>query len=103
MFITQSLSPKEVIESQIRLVNIASTNFPCKKIIMSSITPRLDDLDKFVFEVNKAVAQNICNNPNVVLVNNGNLRSKDQFYFDTKHLSRRHGIPLFASNLKNGI
>ena len=70
---------------------------------MSSITPRRDDLDKFVFEVNKAVAQNICKIPNVVLVDNGNLRSKDQFYFDTKHLSRRHGIPQFATNLKNGI
>ena len=99
----ESLSPKDIIESQTRLVNIATTNFPDKKIIMSSITPRRDDLDKFVFEVNKAVAQNICKIPNVVLVDNGNLRSKDQFYFDTKHLSRRHGIPQFATNLKNGI
>ncbi|CAB4002775.1 Hypothetical predicted protein [Paramuricea clavata] len=99
----ESLSPKDIIESQTCLVNIATTNFPDKKIIMSSITPRRDDLDKFVFEVNKAVAQNICKIPNVVLVDNGNLRSKDQFYFDTKHLSRRHGIPLFATNLKNGI
>ena len=51
----ESLSPKDIIESQIRLVKIATTNFPDKKIIMSSITPRRDDRDKFVFEVNKAV------------------------------------------------
>ncbi|CAB3997894.1 Hypothetical predicted protein [Paramuricea clavata] len=99
----ESLSPKDIIESQTCLVNIATTNFPDKKIIMSSITPRRDDLDKFVFEVNKAVAQNICKILNVVLVDNGNLRSKDQFYFDTKHLSRRHGIPLFATNLKKSL
>ncbi|CAB3991175.1 Hypothetical predicted protein [Paramuricea clavata] len=69
----ESLSPKDIIESQIRLVNIATTNFPDKEMIMSSITPRWDDLDKLVFEVNKWVAQKICRNPNVVLVDNGNL------------------------------
>ena len=69
-----------------------------------SITPRCDQLDRSVFEVNKAVAKNIRNIQNVFLVDNGNLRCDQQSsHFDDKHLNRRHGIPLFAKNLKDEI
>lgn len=100
----EHLSTQEVTEKQQEMVEIATQKFPNKKIVMSSITPRCDQLDRSVFEVNKAVAKNIRNIQNVFLVDNGNLRCDQQSsHFDDKHLNRRHGIPLFAKNLKDGI
>lgn len=99
----EHLSTEEVIHKQINMVHIAVQEFPNKYIIMSSITPRCDDLDRTVFEVNKAVYDNVKNIPNVILVDNGNLRGNALNFHDVKHLNIKNGVPLWASNLKDGI
>ncbi|CAB4018949.1 Hypothetical predicted protein [Paramuricea clavata] len=93
---------KDVISKQLQMINLAVNAFPGKKIILSSITPRDDKLDKDVEVVNKEVHCQIANNPNVIYVDNCNLREV-KYYYDHKHLNRKNGIPAFATNLKKGI
>jgi hypothetical protein len=76
--------------------------FPGRQIILSDITPRTDNLDQAIINMNNAVHERIKDLPNVQHVYNGNLRQY-KFFYDTKHLSMRLGIPLLAKNLKNSL
>jgi hypothetical protein len=42
------MSKEEIIDNQVHLVDIATKMFPEKKVILSGITPRNDDLDHVV-------------------------------------------------------
>ena len=69
------------------------------KIILSSVTPRKDSLDRVVGEVNHAIHEQIKYMPHVFHVNNGNLRH-NHFYHEVKHLNKKFGIPKLAANIK---
>ena len=92
---------KDVISKQLQMINLAVNAFLGKNIILSSITPRDDKLDKDVEVVNKEVHRQITNNPSVIYVDNCNLREVK--YYDHKYLNRKNGIPALATNLKKGI
>ena len=96
------MSTEDVIQSQVNLIKTATGLFPGKKIILSSITPRNDSLDHKVKAANQEIHEQIKDTPNVFHVCNGNLRD-DRFYHDTKHLSKRFGIPALARNIKKEI
>ena len=93
-----------LINNQVHLVNLATKAFPQKKIILSSVTPRKDSLDRVVGEVNhtNAIHEKIKDMPHVFHVNNGNLRH-NHFYHDVKHLNKKFGIPKLAANIKKEI
>ncbi|CAB4001805.1 Hypothetical predicted protein [Paramuricea clavata] len=96
----EHLKPEKIIEDQVHLVEAASHNFPGRKIIFSDITRRTDNLDQAIININNDIHERIKDLPNVQHVYNGNLRQY-KFFCDTKHLSKRLGIPLLAKNLKN--
>ena len=81
------------------MIEKATKTFPGIKVFLSSITPRQDDYDDIVIEINDAVHMKVEQIPNVHHVYNGNLRQR-RFYFDVKHLSRRAGVPVLARNIK---
>ena len=73
---------------------------PNIKIIISEITPRMDDLDSEVREANKLLNELVKNSTDVYIVRNGNLRKKSFFYHgDPKHI-RKDCIARFAANIK---
>ena len=98
----EHLKPVKIIEDQVHLVEAASHMFPGRKIILSDITPRTDNLDQAIINIDDDIHERIKDLPNVQHVYNGNLRQY-KFFYDTKHLSKRLGIPLLAKNLKNGL
>ena len=98
----EHMSAEQIIEDQVKLIEIASSVFPEKKIIVSEITPRTDGLDDVVLAVNNGVHKRIKDLPNVNHVDNDNLREY-RFFHDTKHLNRRLGIPMLAKNLKSAL
>ena len=96
------MSKEEIIDNQVHLVDIATKMFPEKKVILSGITPRNDDLDHVVAEANRGIHERIKNLPNVQHVYNGNLR-ENRFFHDVKHLDKRLGIPKLAKNIKTEL
>lgn len=100
----EHLPVEEIIRKQIQMVDLARQAFPDRKVIVSSITPRCDNLDGLVRNVNYAVGQRIQGLSNVILVDNGNLRRRHKHnYCDAKHLSDQDGVRVFAGNIKAGI
>lgn len=93
------LSKDEIINQQIEMIKKATETFPAIKVFLSGITPRQDDYDDIVIEINNAVHRKVEQMPNVHHVYNGNLRQR-RLYFDVKHLSRRAGVPVLARNIK---
>jgi hypothetical protein len=98
----ERLSPEEIITKQVKLVNTACKVFLDKKIIVSSITPRLDDLGRNINKINDAIDDEIKNLPNVIHVYNGYLENTKYFH-DNKHLNKKRGIPALAKNIKWGL
>ena len=84
------------------MIDTAKKAFPGKKIIVSSITPRDDNLDGNVRIINQAVERKISKFNDVIHVHNNDLRDRS-FYHDCKHLNRNRGVRMFASNIKRGI
>ena len=95
----EHLSKDEIINQQIEMIEKATKTFPGIKVFLSGITPRQNDYDDIVIEINDAVHKKVEQMPNVHHVYNGNLRQR-RFYFDVKHLSRRAGVPVLARNIK---
>ena len=71
---------------EIKLYKLNQEKVLLFKVFLSGITPRQDDYDDIVIEINDAVPWKIEQMPNVHDVYNGNLRQR-RFYFDVKHLS----------------
>jgi hypothetical protein len=47
----EHLKPVKIIEDQVHLVEAASHMFPGRKIILSDITPRTDNLDQAIIKI----------------------------------------------------
>ena len=84
------------------MIEKATKTFPGIKVFLSGSTPRQDDYDDIVIEINDAVHKKVEQMPNAHLVYNRNLRQR-RFYFDVKHLSGRAGVPVLARNIKTEI
>ena len=95
----EHLSKDEIINQQIEMIEKATKTFPGIKVFLSGLTPRQDDYDDIVIEINDAVHKKVEQMPNAHLVYNRNLRQR-RFYFDVKHLSGRAGVPVLARNIK---
>ena len=96
----EHLTPEEIINNQIELVEKAMSAFPNAKIILSDITPRDDKCDVEVPRINDGIDRVIKSYRNVFHVYNGNLRYSD-YYHHVKHLSRKYGVPALARNIKS--
>lgn len=90
---------EEILEKQTEVIQVATAAFPGKKIILSGLTPRRDELNSLVTVVNNALFRKFKDTQNLSFVNNDNLND-DQFLFDKKHLNKMRGVPVFARNLK---
>ena len=74
------------------------------KIILSEVTPRMDQVnaDEKVKEANVLLSQYIQGFQNLFLTINSNLRKPDNYFPDGIHL-QHHIIPLFATNIKRAL
>ena len=77
--------------------------YPGIKIIIGEITPRMDDRDEVVKDINFLIQQFGKSSENVFVIDNSNLRNKKFFYAgDSKHI-RKDCIGRFAANIKHTL
>ena len=75
--------------------------FPHIKIVLSEITPRMDERDDQVKSANTLLQQYVEQHENTFLTRNSNMRNRD-FFEDAKHF-KESCIARFASNIKNSL
>ena len=75
--------------------------FPSIKIIVSEVTPRMDEFDEQVKVANSSLNKFVDRHENTFIVKHDNLRNPD-FFQDAKHI-RQDGIARFAANIKKGL
>lgn len=93
---------EEIAEKQTELLSISKSAFPDKTIIISGLTPRMDELGSNISQINSLFFKKISDSQEMRLVNHENLND-EQYFYDAKHLNRSRGVPLFAKNLKQEI
>lgn len=92
-----------VLEKITNIVKSLREKYPGIKIILSEITPRMDDLDFQVQEVNTLLNQYIMRSNDIFIVRNGNMRDPDFFIpNDNKHF-KQSCIARFAANIKRAL
>ena len=76
-------------------------SYPTVKIIASSITPRKDQLNTAVKRANELIHNELKKDQmkDIILIDNSNL-DKQELLFDAKHLNRKNGVKILASNIK---
>ena len=72
--------------------------FPGVKIILSEITPRMDERDNEVIDTNTKLNEYVAQHDDLFLTTNSNMRDED-FFVDAKHFNQQC-IPRFAKNIK---
>ena len=76
---------------------------PGIKVIVGEVTPRMDEKDELVKEVNALINTYIESTENTYIIRNGNLRHQKFFYNgDPKHI-RRDCIGRYAANIKHAL
>ena len=96
-------SGNEVFEKLTNIVNSLKEKYPSIKIILSEITPRMDNLDFQVQETNALLNQYIIRNSDIFLVHNGNMRDPDFFMPDDNKHFKQSCIARFAANIKRAL
>ena len=91
----------EVFASIKSTVEKVKSLYPQVKVIISEITPRMDDLDTNVKAVNTMLNEFVKWSDDTFITRNSNLRDQD-FYYDNKHL-KESCIPRFAANIKRAL
>ena len=71
------------------------------KVIIGEITPRMDNRDSAVQEVNASIKDLKDSNANVYVIRNSNLRNSS-FFRDNKHIRQEH-IARYAANIKHTL
>ena len=95
-----SRSAEEVFESICDTVTKMKASYPRIKIIISEITPRMDDKDVKVIRTNELLNEYVKGRDMVYITRNSNLRDPKFFYpGDSKHI-RQDCIGRFAANIK---
>ena len=96
-------SPVEVFNSIKEVVTELRHTYPGIKVILAEVTPRMDDKDQAVEEINVLINNYKNTTENIYIIKNSNLRDPKFFYpNDSKHI-RKNCIGLFASNIKRGL
>ena len=96
-------SPVEVFNSMKEVVTELRHTYPGIKVILAEVTPRMDDKDQAVEEINVLINNYKNTTENIYIIKNSNLRDPKFFYpNDSKHI-RKNCIGLFASNIKRGL
>ena len=84
------------------LVEKITSKYDNVKVILSEITPRMDEFDENVKDCNKLLHEYTKENQNLFLTRNSNLRDPIFFLEDGKHL-KRNASARFASNIKGAL
>ena len=92
-------TPHQLFTNIHELVNRLKESFPGIKIILSEITPRMDQFDKRVEETNVLLQQYVSGNNELFLTRNSNLRNPDFYWNDGIHL-KQSITARFANNMK---
>ena len=95
-------TPHQYFTSVHTLVERLQTSFNGIKIILSEVTPRMDEFDQRVIEANQLLRQFVLSKEDLFLTKNSNLRNPDFFLSDGIHLNHSI-IPRFASNIKRAL
>ena len=100
----ENCSPQEVSNKFCELLLSYKTTSPTVKIIASSITPRKDHLNTAVKRANELIRNEIKKDQvkDIILIDNANL-DKQELLFDAKHLNRKNGVKMLASNIKRTL
>ena len=91
----------EVFNNMKHTIEKLKTKYPGIKIIISEITPRMDELDIEVKVTNTLLNQYVKRTEDTYITWNSNLRDPD-FFYDTKHI-KDTCIARFAANIKRGL
>jgi wyosine [tRNA(Phe)-imidazoG37] synthetase (radical SAM superfamily) len=91
-------SNDELINQTMDIVENIEKSYPQSRIILSTLLPRGDDLDKRVTTINKELENILSAKKNVKIVMHENLE-KSKHLKDKKHLNEK-GVKLFAQSLK---
>ncbi len=91
----------EVFDDIRKTVERIQNEYPHVKVILSEITPRMDDdgLDREVKDCNKLLNDYVNVSETIFIARNSNLRDRKFFLPDGKHL-KQNSIARFASNIK---
>ena len=95
-------TPHQLFTDVHKLVDRLSVSFPGIKIILSEVTPRMDNFDTRVKEINVLLRQYVKGKDKLFLTKNSNLRNRDFFLADGIHLNQSI-TPRFASNIKSAL
>ena len=100
----ENCSPQEVSNKFCELLLSYKTTYPTIKIIASSITPRKDQLNTAVKRANELIHNELKKDQmkDIILIDNSNL-DKQELLFDAKHLNRKNGVKILASNIKRTL
>ena len=92
-------TPHQLFTSIHELVVKLKESFPGIKVILSEVTPRMDEYDKRVEETNVLLQQYVRSNQELFLTRNSNLRNPDFYWNDGIHLKQSISAR-FANNMK---
>ena len=92
---------KKVCIKLFTIINKIESRFPGIKVIVSEITPRMDNRDSEVKICNNMMNGFAKHRNNIFVVGHSNLRGS-QFFHDTKHIKETK-IPKFAANIKRTL
>ena len=100
----ENCSPQEVSNKFCELLLSYKTTYPTVKIIASNITPRKDQLNTAVKRANELIHNELKKDQmkDIILIDNSNL-DKQELLFDAKHLNRKNGVKILASNIKRTL
>ena len=100
----ENCSPQEVSNKFCELLLSYKTTYPTVKIIACSITPRKDQLNTAVKRANELIHNDLKKDQmkDIILIDNSNL-DKQELSFDAKHLNRKNGVKILASNIKRTL
>ena len=90
-----------VFNSMKIIVEKLRNKYPNVKVILSEVTPRMDNIDEKVKAVNKLLEPYVKQTADVFLTKHSNMR-KREFFRDAKHFGKEC-IPRFAANIKNTL
>ena len=90
-----------VFNSMKIIVEKLHNKYPNVKIILSEVTPRMDNIDQKVKSTNFLLEPYVKQTDNVFLTKHSNMR-KREFFRDDKHFCKEC-IPKFAANIKNTL
>ena len=100
----ENCNRQEVSNKFCELLLSYKTTYPTVKIIASSITPRKDQLNTAVKRANELIHNELKKDQmkDIILIDNSNL-DKQELLFDAKHLNRKNGVKILASNIKRTL